>query len=71
MLKAPISGVITAVNAKAGDTYNGGALFTIEDVSAYEVSAEIDEYDIGKIREGQTVVIKTNGTGDEELKGTV
>lgn len=71
VLKAPISGVITAVNAKAGDTYNGGALFTIEDVSAYEVSAEIDEYDIGKIREGQTVVIKTNGTGDEELKGTV
>lgn len=70
-LKSPVNGVITAITADVGDTYSGGTLFTIEDISAYEVSAEIDEYDIGKVKEGQTVVIKTNGTGDEELKGTV
>lgn len=68
---APMSGVVTAVNLEEGDLYNGTAIVTIEDTSAYEISTEIDEYEIGKIREGQKVVIKTNGTGDEELDGTV
>lgn len=70
-LLSPVSGVITQIRLQEGDTYTGGALFTIEDVSAFEVSAEIDEYDIGRIREGQKVVIKTNGTGEEELEGKV
>lgn len=70
-VKASISGVVTAVNVKAGDMYNGSTLVTIEDISAYEVVAEIDEYDIGKIEKGQKVIIKTNATGEEELEGTV
>ena len=70
-VEAPISGVISAVNIEVGDTYNGTAIVTIDDVSAFEVTAEIDEYDIGKIEKGQKVVIKTNATGDEELEGTV
>lgn len=70
-VKAPISGVVTAVNVKNGDLYNGSTLVTIEDVSAFEVVTEIDEYDIGKIEKGQKVVIKTNATGEEELEGTV
>lgn len=68
---APMSGIVTAVNLEEGDLYNGTAIVTIEDTSAYEISTEIDEYEIGKIKEGQKVVIKTNGTGDEELDGTV
>ena len=70
-VKASISGVVTAVNVKVGDMYNGSTLVTIEDISAYEVVAEIDEYDIGKIEKGQKVIIKTNATGEEELEGTV
>ena len=35
------------------------------------MKCQIDEYDISKIKEGQEVVIKTNGTGTLELKGTV
>ncbi|MDE5747479.1 MAG: HlyD family efflux transporter periplasmic adaptor subunit [Acetatifactor sp.] len=68
---APLSGVVTAVNLEAGDNYNGGAIVTIEDISSYEVTVEIDEYDISKIKTGQRVVIKTNGTGDLELEGKV
>ncbi len=68
---APISGVVTAVNLETGDHYNGGSIVTIEDISSYEVTVEIDEYDIGKIKVGQKVVIKTNGTGDLELEGEV
>ncbi len=70
-VEAPISGVISAVNIEAGDTYSGTAIVTIDDISSFEVTTEIDEYDIGKIEKGQKVVIKTNATGDEELKGTV
>ncbi len=68
---APISGVVTAVNLETGDSYNGGTIVTIEDISSYEVTVEIDEYDISKIEVGQRVVIKTNGTGDLELEGEV
>lgn len=68
---APLSGVVTAVNLEVGDKYNGGAIVTIEDISSYEVTVEIDEYDISKIKIGQRVVIKTNGTGDLELEGKV
>lgn len=71
VVTAPIDGVVTSVNATVGSTYSGMSLATIEDVSAYEITTEIDEYDIGKIQKGQRVVIKTNGTGDEELAGTV
>lgn len=70
-VKASITGVVTAVNVKTGDMYNGSTMVTIEDISAYEVVTEIDEYDIGKIEKGQRVIIKTNATGDEELEGTV
>ncbi len=68
---APISGVVTAVNVKAGDSYMGSTIVTIEDISGFEVTAEIDEYDISKVHVGQSVVMKVNGAGETELKGTV
>ena len=71
VVEAPISGIISAVNIETGDTYNGAAIVTIDDISSFEITAQIDEYDIGKIEKGQKVVIKTNATGEEELEGTV
>lgn len=71
VLKAPFSGIITAVNYNVGDTYTQGAIVTVQDCSSYEVEAEIGEYDISDIKMGQTVLIKTQATGDEELQGTV
>lgn len=68
---APIDGIITRKNIEPDTTYTGMTAFTIEDISAYDITTEIDEYDIGKIKKGQKVVIKTNGTGDEELQGYV
>lgn len=68
---APMSGVITEINVEAGDTYSGNVIALIEDISDYEISAEIEEYDISVVKVGQKVVIKTNGTGDVELDGTV
>lgn len=68
---APYSGVITNINAIEGTKYAGTTIMTIEDDSAYKITAQIDEYDISKVKVGQRVVIKTNGTGDLELEGKV
>lgn len=70
-VKSPISGVITALNIEQGDTYTGNVIATIEDISSYKITTEIDEYDIVDVKPGQKVVIKTNGTGDLKLDGTV
>lgn len=71
ILYAPIAGTVTAVNYEAGDTYEGGTIITIQDCSSYEIEAEIGEYDISSIEKGQEVLIKTDATGDDELKGSV
>lgn len=71
VVRAPVSGLITAVNLQVGDTYNGGTIAVINNVDSFDVTTEIDEYDINMIREGQEVVIKTNATGEDELQGVV
>jgi len=70
-LYAPLSGVVTAINYEAGDTYNGGVILTIQDCSSFDVQAQISEYDISDVAIGQKVLIKTNATGEEEMTGTV
>lgn len=60
-VKAPMAGVVTTVSVEEGNSYSGGTIVVIEDNSSYEVTAQIDEYDIGKIQVGQETVIKTNG----------
>lgn len=71
VVRATAGGLITAVNVGAGDTYNGGTLAVIDNVDSFDVTTEIDEYDINSIRVGQEVMIKTNATGEDELTGTV
>lgn len=70
-LVSPLGGIVTAVNFEEGDTYTQGAIITIQDCSAFEIEAEIGEYDISDIQLGQKVLIKTDATRDEELEGTV
>ncbi|MCQ2523142.1 MAG: HlyD family efflux transporter periplasmic adaptor subunit [Lachnospiraceae bacterium] len=70
-IKSPIDGIITSISVTEGEACSSGAIVTIEDTSSYEVTAYIDEYDIPKIKVGQKVSIKTNGTGDTKLEGVV
>ena len=70
-ITAPISGIITSVNVEAGDTYNGGTLFQIDDVSSFTVTTSVDEYDITNVSVGQRVVILTDATDDTELEGEI
>lgn len=72
IVKAPINGIVTAVNFDKGDSYmQGSPIITIQDCSSFEVAAYIGEYDISDIVKGQNVLIKTDATGDTELEGTV
>lgn len=69
-ITAPIDGTITMVNGKVGGT-PAGILFIIEDMSDLVVTTSVKEFDIGNVTVGQEVVIKTEGTGDQELSGTI
>ncbi|MCR5832055.1 MAG: efflux RND transporter periplasmic adaptor subunit, partial [Lachnospiraceae bacterium] len=73
IVTAPISGLVTAVNAQEGNGYQAttGALMTIQAVDVYEVTTQVDEYDINNVKIGQDVVIMTDATGDDEIKGKV
>ena len=73
IVTAPISGVITAVNAQEGNGYQAttGALFTVQAVDVFEVTTQVDEYDINNVKVGQKVAIMTDATGDDELEGRV
>ncbi len=72
-VKAPISGVVTSVKMEAGDeTANDkNVICVINDTSCYKVEGTVDEYDIYKLSEGMSAVIKTEATGDYEMKGKV
>ena len=73
IVTAPISGLITAVNAQEGNGYQAttGALFTVQAVETYEVTTQVDEYDINNVKVGQKVAIMTDATGEDELEGRV
>ncbi len=73
IVTAPITGLVTEVNAQEGNGYQAttGALLTIQAVDVYEVTTQIDEYDINNVRVGQDVVIMTDATGEEEIDGKV
>ncbi len=68
---APISGIVTALNVEEANGFSGGDMLTIQDVSTYYITTEIDEYDIPDISLDQRVVIKTDATRDDELEGVV
>jgi len=69
-IKAPISGTVTAAYAKVGA--NGtGLLFVIEDTDHLQIDTTVKAYDIGSVKEGLPVIIKSDSTGDQEFQGTI
>lgn len=69
-ITAPIDGTVTMVNAVEGEN-GAGLLFVVEDTDHLVVSTSIGEYDIGLVRLGQEVGVKSDSTGDREFTGTV
>lgn len=69
-IESPVAGVVTAVYAKIGEPGNG-LLFVVEDTNALQITTRIKESDIGKVKIGMPVTIKSDATGDQEIKGSV
>jgi HlyD family secretion protein len=78
VIRAPMDGVITALNAEVGEvvlmgTMNnpGTVIMTIADLSRMVLKAEVAESDIAKVRMGQISQVRINAYRDQVFSGTV
>lgn len=77
-IRAPISGTITALNIKVGETavasqvsIAGSSLATIANTATMITEVNVDEADIAKVAVGQEVAIHTAAYPDVAIKGEV
>ncbi|MBR5302404.1 MAG: efflux RND transporter periplasmic adaptor subunit [Clostridia bacterium] len=69
---APISGAVTLMQAMSGaQVYRGMLLCEIADLSALELSAEVDELDLAAIRVGDVLSYTLDAYGEKSFSGTV
>jgi len=78
IIKTPIDGIVTALNAEVGElvvtgTMNnpGTVIMKVADLSEMLVETRVNEPDIPKIHPGQEARVYINGFGDREFKGVV
>ena len=76
VIAAPIDGVVVARNVDVGQTVAASlqapTLFVIaNDLRRMQVSASIDEADVGRVRAGQAVLFRVDAYPEEEFRGTV
>jgi HlyD family secretion protein len=77
-VRAPISGTVTAIQIKIGETavasatgMPGSSLLTIADVGGMMAEVNVDEADIGGVRAGQGARVFPSAFPDRPLEGTV
>jgi HlyD family secretion protein len=76
IIRSPIHGTVIQRNVEPGQTvaasFSTPTLFIVaEDLSQMEIYAEVDESDIGQIKEGQSVRFEVQAYLDETFRGTV
>jgi len=71
VVTAPIDGVVIARFAHAGETIAvGDPIITVADLKKTRVEAEVDEYDVARVRLGKTASIAAEGF-DTKWRGTI
>ena len=70
VIKAPVSGTVTAVIAREGAA-GMGLLFIVEDTDNLRIAASFREYDFARIRTGMEVAISSDATGNAEYSGVI
>ena len=73
---APISGVVISRNVDVGQTVaaslSAPTLFTIaNDLSKMQVTASVDEADIGQVKMGQKVTFRVDSYADRQFEGVI
>ncbi|MCH7800746.1 MAG: efflux RND transporter periplasmic adaptor subunit [Chloroflexi bacterium] len=72
VITAPWDGVITIVNAEAGDTINPNTpIFEIVDTSVVEIDGVVDEIDVLFVRLGSSALVTMDALPGELLSGEV
>ncbi len=67
-IRAPFTGVVLEISTIPGDMVSKGtSLLTFADLSRVRLKAEVDEFDIGKVKTGQKVAITSDSLGDQTL----
>jgi HlyD family secretion protein len=63
IIRAPITGVVTAINLKVGELRNPGErLAEVTPESGMKLSADIDEFYLARVRAGQVATVDIDGT---------
>lgn len=72
VLKAPFSGVVSAVGVTAGEVAGANAAaVTLVDTRTVEVTTSVDEIDLPKLKLGQIVALTSDSTPGLRVAGTV
>lgn len=76
VIKSPIAGVVVGKPTPAGQTVAQGistpqVIMTIADMSQMQIKVQVDETDIGKIKEGQTVSFTVDAYNGKTFTGKV
>jgi HlyD family secretion protein len=73
-VRAPSAGTVLQVNVRAGESVAPSAehaLLSIGNLSQLRVRAEFEERDIGKVRVGQAVVVRSDAFGSKDFEGKI
>lgn len=73
-IRAPSAGTVLRVDAKVGELAGPASplpLVTFGDLSQMKVRAEVEERDLGKVRIGQRVVVRSDAFPDKDFTGHV
>lgn len=69
---SPIDGVIVTLNFKNGDTVQSGkSIATVVDMKSLQITAQVDELDISKVKNGQKATITFDALTGKTFTGTV
>ncbi len=77
-MRSPIDGVVTAVNAKVGETammgtmnIQGTVILTVSDLSEIITEVQVDEVDLPRLKLGQPAVVTVDALNGKQYDGTV
>ena len=73
-VRAASAGTVLQVNAKVGETATPSpetALIIVGNLSSLQVRAELEERDIGKVRIGQTAIVRSDAFPGKDFEGKI